>query len=196
MDELTNKREAFVQALVAGKSQREAYKSAYNTSRMKDKTVDEKASRLFADSKVRTRYDELLKMVRGESARRAVASAADVLEELSNVGMGTKEYPTYDMFGKEHKQKPGLPSRLKELELLGKHHKLFTEQVQMSGNMEVQIVDDITEAKAVRNRRPGILCRTHGHKGGPAYPNLASWRPRLLQVLLCGRYPGPDGSAV
>ena len=46
-EKLTNKQEAFVLALIEGKSQREAYRSAYKADRMKDKTVDEKASRLF-----------------------------------------------------------------------------------------------------------------------------------------------------
>lgn len=58
---LTPKQEAFVQGIVSGKlSQREAYKKAYNTAKMKDKTIDEKASRLFANDKVRARYEELI----------------------------------------------------------------------------------------------------------------------------------------
>lgn len=58
---LTPKQEIFVQGIVSGKlSQREAYKKAYNTSRMKDKTIDEKASRLFANDKVRARYEEII----------------------------------------------------------------------------------------------------------------------------------------
>ena len=37
---LTPKQEKFVQGIVSGKlSQREAYKQAYNTSRMKDKSI-------------------------------------------------------------------------------------------------------------------------------------------------------------
>ncbi len=143
MDRLTNKQEAFVQALIQGDNQREAYKTSYDTSRMKDKTVDEKASRLFADIKVRARYNELLTMVREESERRSVASAADVLDELSSIGMGTKEYPALDMFGNEHNRKPGVKDRLKVLELLGKHHKLFTDNVNLSGTLPVQIVDDV-----------------------------------------------------
>lgn len=142
---LTNKREAFVQALIKGMSQREAYKAAYNTSRMKDESVDQCACRLMKDLKVTARYVELLEMVRGEAAKASVASRVDVLEELTRVGMGTKEYPSYDMFGKEYPQKPSLPNRIKALELLGKHHKLFTDQVKLSGDMGVQIVDDLND---------------------------------------------------
>ena len=57
---LTPKQEKYVQGIISGMSQREAYKSSYDCSKMKDKTVDEKASRLMANGKVRARYDELI----------------------------------------------------------------------------------------------------------------------------------------
>lgn len=61
MSKLTTKQELFVQNLVAGQSQRQAYRQAYNAEKMTDKTVDEKASKLFKDGKVRARYRALLK---------------------------------------------------------------------------------------------------------------------------------------
>ena len=61
MSKLTTKQEIFVQQLVAGQSQRQAYRQAYNAEKMTDKTVDEKASKLFKDGKVRARYRALLK---------------------------------------------------------------------------------------------------------------------------------------
>ena len=75
------------------------------------KTVDEKASRLFAEGKVRARFEELQAKVRSEAEQRSVASAADVLEELSNIGMGRKEYPVYDMFGNKFDRYPSVPQR-------------------------------------------------------------------------------------
>ena len=51
----------FVQGLVAGLSQREAYKQAYNAEKMKDATIDSNASRLLQDSKITARYRQLLK---------------------------------------------------------------------------------------------------------------------------------------
>ena len=41
-------------------SQREAYKQAYNCENMKDTTIDNKASKLFADNEVRARYNKLI----------------------------------------------------------------------------------------------------------------------------------------
>ena len=56
---LTTKQEIFVQRLIEGKSQREAYKFAYNCENMKDESIDVKASNLFKEDKIRLRYEEL-----------------------------------------------------------------------------------------------------------------------------------------
>lgn len=57
---LTAKQEKYVQGLVAGLSQRQAYKEAYNTERMKDNTIDNKASKLFKGNEIRARYNALM----------------------------------------------------------------------------------------------------------------------------------------
>ena len=56
---LTIKQEIFVQRLIEGYSQREAYKFAYNCEKMKDTTIDVEASKLLANPKVSIRYEEL-----------------------------------------------------------------------------------------------------------------------------------------
>ena len=59
---LTPKQEKFVQGIVSGKlSKTEAYKQAYNTSRMKDETIHNVASELFNNPKVTQRYNALMK---------------------------------------------------------------------------------------------------------------------------------------
>lgn len=57
---LTQKQEKYARGLVAGLSQREAYKEAYNAENMKDTTIDARASKLLAEYKVNKRYRELL----------------------------------------------------------------------------------------------------------------------------------------
>ena len=57
---LTIKQEIFVQRLIEGYSQREAYKFAYNCENMKDESIDVKASNLFKKDKIRLRYEELI----------------------------------------------------------------------------------------------------------------------------------------
>ena len=56
---LTPKQEAFAQAIADGMTQANAYRTAYDASRMKDATIYSKASILMEDGKVRARLDEL-----------------------------------------------------------------------------------------------------------------------------------------
>ena len=56
---LTTKQEIFVQRLIEGYSQREAYKFAYNCEKMKDTTIDNNAYKLMQNNEILTRYEEL-----------------------------------------------------------------------------------------------------------------------------------------
>ena len=58
---LTTKQELFIQGLIKGYSQREAYKMAYEADNMKNESIDVKASNLFKQDKIRLRYEELIK---------------------------------------------------------------------------------------------------------------------------------------
>jgi phage terminase, small subunit len=61
VDKLTPKQELFVQGIISGLSQRQAYRKAYKAEKMSDEAVDVKASRIFKEAKIRLRYRELLK---------------------------------------------------------------------------------------------------------------------------------------
>ena len=86
MSKLTDNQEKFVQELIKGKSQREAYKIAYPKCNAMDKTVDEKASKLFKTDKVRTRYDEIHDRLVREAEDECIVSAKEVLGELKRIG--------------------------------------------------------------------------------------------------------------
>lgn len=58
---LTPKQELFVQNLVKGMSQREAYKNSYSAENMKDEVIDNNASTLFKNNEISIRYKELIK---------------------------------------------------------------------------------------------------------------------------------------
>ena len=61
MAKLTAKQEKYVQGLVAGLSQRKAYKEAYPSSnKWKDATIDNKASALLREDEISARYNELM----------------------------------------------------------------------------------------------------------------------------------------
>lgn len=84
---LTSKQEKFIQALVAGKSQRQAYKEAYNAAKMKDKTIDERASVLFKNDKIKTRYNELLE----EHKKKALYTRENAVNDLIWIKEEAKE---------------------------------------------------------------------------------------------------------
>lgn len=75
---LTAKQEKFIQGIVSGLSQREAYKQAYNTNKMKDETIDVKASKMFNMDKVRIRYQELI----SEFKDKALYSREEAVNDL------------------------------------------------------------------------------------------------------------------
>lgn len=75
---LTTKQEKFIQGIVSGLSQREAYKQAYNTNKMKDETIDVKASKMFNMDKVRIRYQELI----SEFKDKALYSREEAVNDL------------------------------------------------------------------------------------------------------------------
>lgn len=78
---LTPKQEKFVQSLIQGMSQADAYRSAYAAKNMSDKTIHEAASRLVADSKVSARLAELRK----QTAKETIMSAQKRLEWLTGL---------------------------------------------------------------------------------------------------------------
>ena len=76
---LTSKQEKYVQGLVAGLSQRQAYREAYpNSIEWKDRTVDSRASELFKKSKVLGRYNELME----EHKTKALFTRQEAVNEL------------------------------------------------------------------------------------------------------------------
>lgn len=83
---LTDKQEVFVQEIIKGKTQRESYKVAYSTESMSDKTIDEAASRLFKNSKVAARYDELHSRLVKEAEDECIVTAKQVLKEYAKIG--------------------------------------------------------------------------------------------------------------
>lgn len=168
---ITTKQEQFVQGVISGMSQREAYRKAYPTSKMTDAQVDVEASNMlhgtgkYKDNpKVALRYRELMQKM--EDA--AIADGKEVLKYLTSVMRREKtesvvvtlntEETKYvpDKNGtmrkrtvkKEVPQLVEIPAKLsdanKAAELLGKKYSLFTDKVEHSGNVEgVVIVNDI-----------------------------------------------------
>ena len=87
MAKLTDKQERFVQELIRGKSQREAYRTAYPKSvKWKNEVVDVKASELLKNSKVLVRYNEIHDRLIKEAEDECIVDAKEVLRELKRIG--------------------------------------------------------------------------------------------------------------
>jgi phage terminase small subunit len=80
---LTAKQEKFVQNIIEGMSYADAYRSAYDTKRMADKTIHEKACLLAGQDKITARIKEL----RDRLANDKIMTAQRRLEWLTDVIM-------------------------------------------------------------------------------------------------------------
>lgn len=117
---LTPKQEAFVQEIIKGKSQADAYRSAYSCKKMSDKTIWENASRLMADSKVAARVQEL----REKLTKSTIMTAQERLEWLTKLIQNTEE---------------GTTDRLRAIDLMNKMQGEYVTKV--VGNMSAKLED-------------------------------------------------------
>jgi phage terminase small subunit len=124
---LTAKQELFVQKLLQGMSQADAYRSAYPKQKMSDKTVWETASKLMANPKVITRLTELRK----ELATPAIMSAQKRLEWLTRL-IENEEETTGD--------------KLKAIDIMNKMQGEYVQKVEAEVKAEttinIELVDD------------------------------------------------------
>ena len=119
---LTAKQEEFVQNIIQGMNQADAYRLAYPNSKSSDKTIQEAASRLMKNSKVLARLTEL----RQELATPAIMSAQSRLEWLTGV-IQSKEESTGD--------------KLKAVDIMNKMQGEYVTKVE--GNMSITKLEDL-----------------------------------------------------
>lgn len=123
---LTAKQERFVQCIIEGMSQADAYRAAYATKRMADKTIWENASRLMKDSKVVARLTEL----RAELVKPTIMSAQQRLEWLTEVINDRRERTE---------------NRLKAADIMNKMQGEYVQKVEADVKSEVVINIELSE---------------------------------------------------
>lgn len=96
VDGLTPKQEIFAIELSKGKSQREAYKAAYNCGNMKDHVIDNKGYLLANKGEIRVR----LKKLQDEVKEKAVWEKADMINDLKAMCDECKGHKKHDDEGK------------------------------------------------------------------------------------------------
>lgn len=111
----TIKQEKFIQNIVNGMSQREAYKDAYNA-KYKDEVIDVRACELFKSSKVQVRYNELIKQLEDES----IMSAKERMKWLSDVVNGKIKHTSYNSNGDAYENEAYISDKMKAIDILNK----------------------------------------------------------------------------
>lgn len=124
---LTAKQEKFVQGIIEGMSQADAYRSAYNTKRMTDKSIHETASKLMADPKIASRVAEL----RDKIANESIMTAQQRMEWLTRV-VNSEDESTMD--------------KLRAVDIMNKMQGEYVQKVEAKVDNEVtiniELVDD------------------------------------------------------
>mgnify|MGYP003466481514 CR=1 FL=1 len=119
---LTAKQEKFVQNIIQGMSQADAYRSAYDASKMSDKTIHERASVLASQDKVRTRLKEL----RDKLASESIMSAQERMEWLTQIIKDKDE---------------GTNDKLKAVDILNRMSGEYVTKI--DGNLSVAKLEDL-----------------------------------------------------
>ena len=136
---LTDKQEAFAQAVASGKNQSEAYRLAYDAERMAPNTVWGEACRLLSHPQVAARLMVLNQEKESQRRMMAVSRAERVLQRLETLADGAQTESV----------------RVRANELLGKTAGLFTDQVEITDTTD-RSVADIQQSITDRLRRLGL----------------------------------------
>lgn len=124
---LTDKQEAFAKGIAEGMNQSDAYRAAYNTSRMKDKSIWDAASKLAGNTEVIQRVRELRDMSASPTIMTAQRRKEWLTEVINDPGMD-------------------INAKLKALDQLNKMDGEYIQKVQAEVHQDitinVELVDD------------------------------------------------------
>lgn len=144
-DKLTPKQEKFIQNIVSGMSQREAYKNSYNAENMTDKTIDENASRLFNDSKVIARYKELTSKLEDI----AIMTAKERMQLLTEIAKGLQKEkdvvvtPNGKVVNVE--KDANLTTKMKALDILNKMSGEYVQKIEADVKSDININIELSD---------------------------------------------------
>ena len=122
---LTEKQEKFVQNILQGMNQAEAYRSAYPNQKMSDKTVWEAASRLMKNNKVVARLTEL----RNELVQPSIMTAQERLKWLTELINSEED----------------TAAKLKAIDIMNKMQGEYVQKVEAQVTNEVNINIELVE---------------------------------------------------
>ena len=145
---LTEKQKAFCDYYIESLNATESYKKAYPNCK-KDATARTNSSKLLTNTNIKKYIDEQLQQMQSNR----IADATEVLEYLTKGMRQELEEEVVVMVNKGEftsepqmvKKKISIKDSNKCAELLGKRYGLYTEKLEVNGDMGVKIVDDIPD---------------------------------------------------
>lgn len=130
--------EKFIQNIIKGMSQRQAYKNAYKV-KYKDEVIDVRASELFNSSKVQVRYQELLKRAQDES----IMSAIERKQWLTKVIKGDVKNTSFDSNGNSYENEAYMSDKMKALDILNKMDGEYITKIEADVDYSIRVdLDD------------------------------------------------------
>ena len=143
---LTLKQEKFVEELIKGKSQRVAYRAAYNTKGLSDNGADVAACKLLKTPKVKLRYEELRAKADEHSGNEAASMRAFIIAQLQDIASGAAkdEVKDYDSEGVLIKSRTQL-RQADRANALDKLSTLYGVDQQVDNTIQIQIGAEASE---------------------------------------------------
>ena len=138
---LTAKQEKFVQNLIKGMSQREAYRNAYPNDKSSDKTIDENACKLFNNTKILTRYQELQEKADNEAIMSAIERKKWLTKVINNEEQEDIYITSDDVSVKIGSKNADLNTKMKAMDILNKMSGEYTTKIE--GNISVEKLEDL-----------------------------------------------------
>lgn len=138
---LNVQQERFIQNIVKGMSQREAYKEAYNAA-YDNNAIDVNASKLFNEAKVQLRYKELLQELEDKS----IMSAKERMKWLTEVVKNIQKEDIYTVNSDGENvlvssRNADLNTKLKAIDTLNKMSGEYT--TKLEGNIAIEKLEDV-----------------------------------------------------
>ena len=141
---LTAKQEKFVQNIVNGMSQIDAYKDAYSAGQMSDNAISREASLLMKNPKVAQRHKEL----GDKTASKAIMTAQERLEYLSGVindKNKEKRVVLIDGVAETVEEPADLNTKLKAIDLMNKMQGEYVQKIQAEVDNNFTINIELSE---------------------------------------------------
>lgn len=136
---LNAKQEKFINNIVSGMSQRQAYKDAYQVS-YSDEAIDSKASTLFNSEKVQIRYKELIEKAQDKAIMSAIERKKWLTEVIQNIQCEDVYFKTEDGFEtKVGSKNADLNTKMKAMDMLNKMDGEYITKVEAEVDSDINV---------------------------------------------------------